>query len=774
MRTIVENRIVALAAYIIRFRWLVVFVCIALTIITASGARNLEFSNNYRVFFSSHNPELMLFEKFQKVFSKNDNILVVIKAKEGSVFTPRTLKLVQELTDKAWGTPYSSRVDSITNFQHTHAEGDELIVADLVAEDPYSLSVDELSKREQIAINEPVLRKRLISPDASTTGINIVVQTPEKSFDEIPEAVAFGRQLIAGLAEQYPELEIRLSGAIVMSNAFSEVAQNDVATLIPLMYLVLILGIWFFLRSFWAMFGTLMIIGMAMVSAMGMAGFSGIPLTPPSATAPTIILTLAIADSIHFLKSMLWQMDSGMDKRAAIIESMRINFMPITITSLTTAIGFLSLNFSDAPPFWHLGNITAAGVTVAWLFSLTMLPAICTFMPLVGRKDASNVNIFTKIAIMVTKKPRQWLAITTLVALGCISGLFQLNLNDEFVRYFDKRVEFRRDTDFMMENLTGIYLLEFPIPAGSIGTVTEPEYLRNLEHFTQWLNLQPEVQHVYSLTDIMTKLNKNMHGDDENYFILPSDRELASQYLLLYEMSLPFGLDLTDRVNVDKTMSRVTVTLEEVSSVQMRDFEERAVKWLDDNGMHEMSSRATGPAMMFSYISERNIESMISGNIIAFILISLCIGLSLRSTKLGLISLVPNMLPAAMALGVWGYLVGQVNMAVAIIAAVSLGIIVDDTVHIMSKYRRGIIEKGLTSTAAVEYALSMTGMPLFITTVVLVAGFSILTYSPFVINKSMGLLNAITIAIALVMDLFLLPCILVLTAPKKIRGTPDA
>ena len=758
-----NNWITSYAGFIIKWRWLVVLFTIIMVVGLSAGARFLKLDTDYRVFFSDKNPHLIAFDKLQQVFSKSDNVMFVIKPKTGDVFQPKVLELIQEITTEGWQLPYSSRVDSITNFQHTIAEGDDLIVADLVEDAPSSYTKKQLEAKKKVAINEPLLRNRLISPDATTTGINVTVQLPGKDIYEVPDVAAAANKMIEKIAPKYPDVKIAISGIIMMNASFSGASIQDMKTLIPFMYLALLVMMFFFLRSFWGTFATLLIISFSAASAMGLAGYLGIHLTPPSAISPTVILTLAIADSIHILVSFFHEMHKGTDKTSAIKESLRINMQPVFLTSFTTVIGFLALNFSDAPPFHDLGNITAMGVVVAFIYSVFLLPALISILPIKADKKPENHHtLIDKLGEFVIANHKKLLKIMLIVAVILIAMIPKIELNDEFVKYFDKSMKFRTDTDFMMENLSGIYTIDYALGAGGEHKISNPQYLKYVDEYTKWLRAQPEVDHVYSITDIFKRLNKNLHGDDESWYKLPDSNNLAAQYLLLYEISLPYGLDLNDRINVKKSATRLSVTLGDLSTLQVKAFKYRSEKWLKDNTPEYMHATGSSPVIMFTYISERNIHSMIKGNIIAFLLISLAIMFALRSIKLGLISLIPNILPAGMAFGVWGLLVGQVNMAVSVVAAVSLGIIVDDTVHFLSKYHRAKIEKGLHTKDAIKYAFSTVGSALTVTTVILVAGFSVLMLSTFEMNSTLGSLTSIALILALLVDFLLLPPLLIL------------
>jgi len=749
---------------VIRRPWLTIALTLLMVIGAASGVRHLEFSNNYRVFFSPKNPDLVAFEDFQATYTKNDNIVFVVHPENGEVFSPEIIEAVERLTAEAWQIPYAIRVDSITNFQHTWSEGDDLTVEDLIR-DGGSLSRAELMEKQRIALAEPLLLGNLISFDAGTTGVAVTLQYPEESLTEVPRAVGVARELAAQIEADYEGVEVALSGLSMLNNAFAESGQQDARTLMPLMFLVLVAFMLVSLRSVGGTLATLAVIAFSATTALGVAGYLGIQLTPISVIAPVIIMTLAIADSIHILVSMLTFMREGMEKSEALRESLRINFLAVAITTLTTLIGFLTLNFSDSPPFHDLGNITAIGIGMAFIYSVIFLPAAITLMPFKVNAMAMGQNGWLQqrledLGDWVTRRHRVVLTTMGIVAVSLIALVPRIDLNDEWIKYFDHRVEFRSDAEFAIDHLGGLYLVEFSVEALEAEGVSEPEYLENLERFTGWLREQPEVTHVYSYTDIIKRLNKNLHGDDEAFYRIPHDRQLAAQYLLLYELSLPFGLDMNNRINIDKSATRVTATIGDLPTKETRMFLDRAEGWLAENTPDYMHGTATGASVMFSHISDRNIQSMLKGNALAILLIAGVMVFALRSWKLGALSLIPNAVPILMTFGIWAVLVGKVGMAAATVSASSLGIIVDDTVHFLTKYLRARREQGLDRPGAVRYAFRTVGVALVTTSAILTAGFLVLAMSTFRINFELGLLTAIAIVIALITDLLLLPALL--------------
>lgn len=751
--------------WIIRWKYLVVLASLAVVFAAAYGGQFLGFSNDYRMFFGDDNPQLIAFEKMQKTFNKNDNILFVVTPKSGKVFTRETLAVIKDLTNEAWQVPYSTRVDSITNHQHTSAEGDDLIVDDLVS-DPDTLSDSDLLKIQSIAINEPMLVHRLISPDSKFAGVNATIQLPGKALDEVPKAVAFARDLKQRMLDKHPGVEIRLVGMAVMNNAFPEASMDDVANLYPLALGFIVLTLLLLLRGISGTLATFIMIIFSIMTAMGLAGWSGILLSPPVMSAPIMILTMAIADAVHLLVTMRHELAIGKNKNDAMVESMRINFRPILVTTITTILGFLSLNFSDAPPFHDLGNIASMGVAAAFIFSITFLPAIVTILPASGKHEVAGRGLMVKLGEFVIAKQKPLLMGNTVVIL-LLATLVPLNeLNDQFVNYFDETIEFRRDSDYAAENLTGVYYIDYALGTEESGGISDPDYLANVAKFAQYLRTTPEVVHVQTISDTFKRLNKNMHGDDPAWQKLPAERELAAQYLLLYEMSLPYGLDLNNQIDIDKSATKIAVTLKTLSSNEVIAFDNATMQWLQENTA-TIKPYSSGPTLMFAHLGKRNINSMLTGTTIALFCISAVLIFFLSSLKYGFISLLPNLTPALAAFGIWGITVGQVGIGLSIVTGMTLGIVVDDTVHFLSKYLRARREKGLSAEDAVRYAFESVGLALVVTSFVLIAGFMILAQSHFDLNSSMGLLTSGVIFLALVIDLTFLPPLLMRFARNK-------
>ena len=744
------------ASAVIRWRWLIILTTLVGVFFIARGAANIDFSSNYRVFFSEDNEQLVAFETLQNTYSKSDNVLFVVEPADEKVFTHKTLAAIQDLTERAWQLPYSTRVDSITNYQHTIAEEDDLLVNDLV-EFPEDADLEAV---KQVALNEPLLLRRLISEDARITAVNATVQLPQLTEQEMPEVVAYARDMVAQYENDYPELSVYMTGSVMLGNAFSESAQKDMKSLVPIMFLVIIVTLWLLLRSITGTFATVAIIILSIASAMGMFGWLGWTLTGPSTSAPTVITTMAVADCVHILVTFLFNMRQGMPKADAMQESIRINFQPIFITSVTTVLGFMTMNFSEVPPFRDLGNTVAMGVVAAFILSVTFLPALVMVLPVrIKAKKQSSHRAIDGIAQFVIRNQNGVLVGTVLVSALLFAAIPMNQVNDEFIKYFKTSVDFRKDTDFTADNLSGIYTMQYSLVAGESNGISDPKFLVQVEAFADWLKTKPEVTNVETITEIFKRLNKNMHGDDPSYFKLPENKELAAQYLLLYEMSLPYGLDLNNQLNVDKSSVRILITLENISSIETLELEREIGAWIRSN-TDIVEFYAASPNIMFSHIGRRNVDSMVSGVGYALVIICLIMIAVLRSLKLGAVSIIPNLVPIGAAFGIWGLASGNVGISIGTAVGMILGIVIDDTVHFLSKYQRARREKGYTPEQAVEYAFSTVGTALWVTTFVLVAGFMVLALSDFNMNAYMGIFTACTITLALIFDFLALPALL--------------
>lgn len=768
-----EKKIVEL---LIHFRYLFALLGLVIILTLALGAKNLFFNSDYTVFFDDDNPQLLAHEAMQENYIRTDNLSILIQPEQGDIFTKKTLRAIKKYSDAAWQAPYSIRVDSVTNYQHSWAEQDDLLVEDMVS-DVDLLNEAELERIQRVVLGEKQLRNFIISPDGKTTVINISLELPEvasksASFEEqakqralrekaFSEIVAYGSELKAQIETDLPSYEVHLMGIPIINNSFTSSAIRDASTLLPAMYLAILVIIAVFLRSFSSLLGVSAVIFGSTIAALGAGGWLGFTLTTVTSSVPTIILTIAVCDSVHLLVSYLRELAISKNRIMAMRESLTINLHPIVLTSVTTAVGFLTLNFSDSPTFRQLGNFSAIGVMLAMVLTFCLLPTLSILLirkrkPL-KRSERSSARF---IEFVLTNRKAVFVSVLGL-SLLLVLQIPRNHIDDDPIKYFKAGVPYRDAAVFSQENLPAIKNVDFSMSCGEPGCVNTIPYLERLRKFSEWAEKQEGVEYVGSYIDVIKRLNQNMNHGDANFYTLPDSQPLAAQYQLLYEMSLPYGLDLNNQVNFDKSATRIRVFMRQVSTGNFLAFEHLAQDWFAQN-YPEGATPGSSVHIMFAAIGEKNIRSMSVGAIAALIGVTLTILVSLWSFKYAAISLIPNGLPAAMALGVWGLTIAEVNMAVAVVFSITLGIIVDDTVHFISKYRRARELHGKSAEESIRYAFSTVAGALIITSSVLAIGFGLLAFSDFNLNAYMGGLTAITIVIAIVFDFFMLPALLMI------------
>ena len=743
---------------ILRRPWVTVALAALVMAAMTAGVRFITVTNDYRILFGENNPELAEYQALEDTYAESNRALIAVAPAQGSAFTRETLGAIEELTEAAWQAPYSSRVDSLTNYSHSEAFGDDLTVGPLVGGAEF-LSDEELAEVETIALNSVETAGRLVSRDGSVGGVVINFFLPDPMDAAVVEITDYLNALLDEARASHPDIDYYLTGDVVMHRAFADATQDDLRRLMPIVFVVIVTAAAILLRSVPGTLAIVIVLMFVVNTTLGLAGWLRTEFSPTNAGVPIIVMAITVAYAVHIVSITLLRMSQGLNKPEAIAESLRHNATPVFLTSLTTIIGFLSLNASDSPPFHVLGNLVAFGVFCAFCFCMALLPAVLSLLPLKARRLREDKPLFfDRLATFVINRRTLLLWSVGAIAVILIMGIPRNEISETWTRYFDDRFEFRRHTDFAIENLTGLDSLEYSLASGREGGITEPAYLSTVDAFAEWFREQPEVTHVQAFPDVMKRLNRNMNGDDPAFHRLPEDPELAAQYLLLYEFSLPFGIDLNDRIDVSKSATRMTAVAADLSGGELRELDERAQAWLEDNAP-DMATAATGITMIFAHLSQRNIESMLRGTIIAMTLISLILIVVLRSVRIGLISLLPNFIPAAVSFGLWGYLVGRVGMAASVVTVVAFGIIVDDTIHFLSKYLKARKE-GLPAPEAVRYTFGAVGHALTTTTIVLSLGFLVFMASGFELSWALGILVSMTIVIALLTDFLLLPTLL--------------
>ncbi|MCW8999283.1 MAG: efflux RND transporter permease subunit, partial [Kangiellaceae bacterium] len=516
---------------VVEFPRTTIFLALISVLLFATGMPNLQISNDFRVYLSKDNPQLKAFEAFEDDYVKSDTATLVVTAKQGDIFTKDGLLLVEGLTADAWYIDYAYRVSSLTNYIYTRSQDDE-IESNYLVEDASSLSRQQIAQIRKDALAENRLVKGMVTDDGKVGLVLITLNLPE---DEANASIAVTEQ-VEQLRDKYralyPNFQIDNGGSTTFNTTLARAVAADMSTLLPLSYLIIFTGLFLFLRSAIGSAAIFILISVCLLSTFGFFGWVAPVLTPIAGFAPSVLLSIMVADSVHILVTYYHQLHEGDNKKQAILASLELNFMPVLITSITTIIGFLSLNFSASPPYQDLGNMVAFGVLLALIFSLTLLPALMMVLPVGKAAKRPESNWFQPFANWVIASRKKLLIIMSLVTITLVTFIPNNRVSDNWANYFSDSFELVRLVKRLDGYLTGINALEYSMKPKPGYTIFSPEYLQQLDDFKDWLNNHPKVVKVNSLSELMKDLNQVMHDDSTEYFKVPESPELAAQYLL--------------------------------------------------------------------------------------------------------------------------------------------------------------------------------------------------------------------------------------------------
>ena len=735
-----------------------IIILLVLCFTLGSGAVNIKFNDDYRVYFSKDNVDLQAWEQVLDTYSRTDPLIVTIQAKDGTrIFDKNNIYAIRDLTQSLWHVEFVTRVDSVTNFQHMFTSNDEIVVEDLIT---LNTPHEQLKAREEIAFAEPSIKKRLLSNDGRVTAVVLQLMIPKEE-----NAIAVAAESIRKIRDQFeqenPNLELRLGGIVMLNAAFDEYARADMATLFPLMFVVFCLIMVAMFRSIFIMTTIVISVIATVMASFGLTGYLGIELSPHSSVAPHIIFTITIAMGIHIALSYLIRITNGMPKDEALLNTLRQNTLPISLTSLTTAIGFLAMISSEIPPFRDLGIMCAIGVVFAFINTMLLVPSLLAL-----KRDRSNYkwlnilnNLPEKIGYFVIKNSTLVLVASIVLVAVSFIGLKNLGVDDHPIKLFEKSTEFRSDADFIDDNLAGTTNIHFSLNTGIENGISDPVFLNQVEQFKQFLLEQDEVRHVQVISDTIKRINRTLNDDDPHFYKIDDNQEANEQFLLFYETNLPFGQEINNEVDIKKSSIKLVATIRSSSSDEIIALVKRSHTWVDEN-INTFTTRGVSVLVMFSYMMERLASNLIFTVIIATLAIALVLSVALRSIKLGFISLAPNLLPICVVFGFWSLYGKTLDFSAVLIFSMTLGVVVDDTVHFCSKYLNLLKQESMNSLDAIVETFRLVGPALIVSTFVLSCGFLVFSQSVFHMNVTLGILSSLTFACALLLDFTLLPLLL--------------
>lgn len=753
---------------LIKFRWLFFVLSLVVIGLSFAGFKNFVFDASPRIYFKEGNKPYENYLGMEDTYGRDFKLFVMLSSKEGDLFQKQQLQAILELTEQAWQMPFVRRVNSITNFQYTQSIEDDLEVNDFILPEMLD-DAQLLAQRKHYAINDPDLKNRIISKDGEHTAILIDLNLTGKQAqgETAKDIVEKAYKLEEHIKQKYPTVDIAMTGNLMSTYHNTVVAEGDLSIMIPVMFGLMFIFLGILFRSGSSVLVSFVIASFSAVSALGFAALAGVEFSVLALNSVIITITVAVAHCIHIFSQFFHELKTQ-PKMQALESSLNINLFAVSMTSLTTVIGFLSLNTNDLPPAISLGNAAAIGTALSWVFALTMLPALVSILPFKAKqqKEFFLEKHMGNFAEFLIKRKYPVVIGMTLFCILMVHLSFSNELNDRLSETLHEPHIFRSDTDAIDKHFGPMYVNNYEMDSGEEQGIADPEYLKNVDKFVTYLRNSPEVSSAYSFVDVIKRMNRSMNGDDPAYYKIPDSRELIAQYILLYEMSVPYGLDLSNQITVDKRKTLVVVSSPSLDTATNIEIDKKTDAWLAENMPEHLQPDNISLSTIWAYLTVSSLKNSLMGAIVALVLISGVLLIMLRSIRYGLISLIPNIMPAAFGFGVWFLYSGHVGLGLTCVMIITIGIVVDDTVHFLAKYKRALEETG-NAEDAIRATFKQVGPALFITTLVLCSGFLVLAFSNIIINSALGQVTTVILLGAFVLDVLLLPALLLIIDGKK-------
>jgi len=770
-------------------------------LLTLPGLAQLWINSDYRSNFAADNPQLLDMEKMQEYFPSDDNLVIAVHAKkDNNVFTQETLATIAKLTDELSSLPHFLQVHSITNYNYIEDKNDEIVVKQPLM-NPDTLSPEMLKKWQEIYIKEPALQNRLLSQSGNATVICATFSLPKQATESMHIIHQQAKKIIEDANAKNENLDFYLSGTITGNESFMEATRADLMTLIPLSYGLIFLIIFFFVGSWYNLLVIYLSLTISILITLGIKGWFYPGITANDAFAPTAIMIIAVSDFIHIFDGIMHQKSLHKNQAIAVSKAVQINFVPIVMTNVTTAIGMFCLNFNESPTIAAFGNLVGLGVFVAMLLSLTLVPHLLSRDTSFHAAPIAAPYLQTFMNFLVRYVPQKNPIKNTVIVLIMIISCFGMGLNtwqDEITKAFDKSFDFRKANDFINHEITGLHQLDFALLTPKERGIVEYDFMHLAEDFEGWLKQQKDVVHTDSIVTPIKRIQELLQPPslDENQVTenqktaLSAKKNAISQYLLVYELSLPAGASLNDKMTQEWNGIRIQVRLKETDTASILEIEKKAREWFsqrthqiqgaqiqetkiprdtpttDANDTHtpiQMSIASID--LMFAHIVQSNIYGLMMGTFASFVMIGFLIMFMLKSPLVGLIAIISNLWPICIGYGLWGFTYGQLGLSAAAVGSVSLGIVVDDTIHVLHRFMHHLRQSPDRSPAIIQQAIlqSVTevGPAMIITALVFSLGFSVLIFSNYIPTRIFGSLTGLTISVAVIVDLLLIPRLII-------------
>jgi predicted RND superfamily exporter protein len=744
--------------------WGAIALGVLLLVGLAPGLLRLKTDFTHTGFFNADDPKLQKFEEFEKRFGNDDTVVIAVHSPSG-VYDTATITLVQRLTDQLWRVPEVIRVESVANYNWLHGKEGEIVVEPFLPRTP---SPERLAERRRLNDTEHILPRYLISDDQRTT---LVIGRIKPAIDRPPDSAAITRALRAIAAQaRVTDETLHLQGTPVVTYGFEEVTIEDLARLVPLVVALAAVFLFLILRSVVAIVLPFVTVSASLICAFGMAGWAGLVQVPLSTAIPSILIAVGIADTVHVVFSFVGALRAGASQRDAARYALMRNMLPTFLTSLTTAVGFFSFMSAPLKPLAMLGIVTGFGTAVTWVFAFVVCGGALFVLPfrIAPRPDVSHAVGLAGggwlVAFAVAHRRAVLLGTVTVVAVSCWYAL-GMDVSTDPIKYFSRDVPVRQAHELLEREMQTSRSIELVVESGREGGALDAAFLEKVDELERALAQDPSVTLTLSIVDTLKQVNQALADGDPAAYALPDDNAAIAQQMLLYTLALPPGMDLNDRITVREDALRVTLVGNHENSTAAVALVDRAIAL---GAERSLDVWATGKYFLYQETSDYVVQSLLRSIAGASLVIGLIMAVMLRSIRLGIISMIPNIVPLFVAGATLRLLGRPLDLGTAMVASVALGICIDDTSQILANYAR-VRRDGLAAVPALYRVMEHSLPSLLSTNGVLIASFASFVVATYIPNMVFGLLTSFVFVVALIADLMLTP---VLLLPRRIRPEP--
>ena len=718
--------------------------------------KDIQIEGNYRIWYAKDSTLLKNYDKFIATFGSDDGVVIAYKSESG-IFNKESLRMIADITDKLSQSKFFSRVSSLTNYQNIRADDeypDEIIIENLI---DYidELDTDSLNKIKAKAVQNIDIVNSLISKNAKTT-IIFATLSPTTNHNKSDKFEL--RDEVLKILSPYKRdgKKFYIIGESFITTSFIDIAKFDGVLFTSLSIISIVLLLAYFFRSALGSLVPMIIVIFTFIIVLSSQVLLGYKINNFTANLPIFVIAIAIAHSVHIFWVWFQRIDDGLSSHDAIIYSINVNMLPVFLTAFTTFIGFISLGVSEIIPIKTLGIASAFASILAFILSIVLMPAILSyFNPNIHHKTSHKFLDAKAYSFFIINNDKKIIIVSAIIIAIFLVGLFRVNFDSNVIKYFKPSHDIRVAAEFITQNITGPKSYEFVIDSGVENGAYEIEFLQEVDRFSQdLLNKFKSVRNTKSVINIIKRFNEVMNANNKSFYTLPKSKELVAQYLLMYNISVPPGMNANNIIDITNRYIRVSCATDIKNTTEDIKIIEYAKRWwIDSKYSVEVNGKTIMIASMQSYVTD-TLSKSIS---IAFVLITVVMLIVFKNFKLIFIFIIPNLIPIIAALGAMGLLNINVDMGIALSLSIILGIAVDDAIHFLTKYLKYRQNNGVRES--IEYVMDHAGGAMILTTIILSLSFLFLVFSSFNPNVYFAITTISALLIALIVDLFLLPAI---------------